>query len=92
MNSLKSLAINRGPVVGDDARFGIRIFLLGGLEDNLDIGLPHRLAQVPMHNRTAVAVQHAAEVVERARDVDVGNVDMPMLMRFPRLLEARPFQ
>ena len=48
------------PVVGDDPRLGLRIFLLGGLENDLDIDFPHRLAQVPLHDRTAVAVQHAA--------------------------------
>ena len=92
MNSLKSLAINCGPLSEMMRWFGVRVFLLGGLENDLDVGFPHRLAQVPVHDRAAVAVQHAAEVVEGARDVDVGNVDMPMLMRLGRLFEARPFQ
>ena len=39
----------------------------------------------------AEAIQHAAQVVKRPRDVEVGHVDMPMLMRLGRLLEAGPF-
>jgi hypothetical protein len=34
-----------------------------------------------MQEESAIAVQHAAQVVERARNVDVAHVDMPMLMR-----------
>ncbi len=43
--------------------------------------LGHRLAHLPVHDVPAVAVQHAAQIVERAADVDVGNIDVPVLMR-----------
>jgi hypothetical protein len=33
-----------------------------------------------MNQETAVAVQDAAQVVERRTDVQVGNFDMPMLV------------
>jgi len=34
-----------------------------------------------MDDRTAVAIQNAAQVVEGAAHVDVGNIDVPMLVR-----------
>src|ERR1035438_3315694 len=41
-----------------------------------------------MHDRTTVTVQNAAQVIEGPTEVDVGNIDMPMLMRLERLLKA----
>jgi len=41
-----------------------------------------------MHEETAEPVQNAAQVIERTAQVDVGNVDMPVLMRLQRLLET----
>src|SRR5271170_7333343 len=43
-----------------------------------------------MNDRTAVAVQNAAQIVERATHIDVGNIDVPVLMRTRRLLETGP--
>ena len=91
MNSLKSLAMNCGPLSEMIRGLASGYFSLARLQNDLDVGLGHRLAQIPVHDGAAVAVQHAAQVVERPADVDVGNVDMPMLVRLRRLLEARPF-
>jgi hypothetical protein len=44
-----------------------------------------------MNDRTAIAVQDAALIVEGAAHVDVGNIDMPMLVRLWWLLETGPF-
>ena len=44
-----------------------------------------------MYDRAAETIQHAAQVVECASDVDVAHVNMPMLMRLGRLLETAPF-
>ena len=44
-----------------------------------------------MHDVAAVAVQQRAEEVERASQVDVGDVHVPMPMRRERLHEAGPF-
>jgi hypothetical protein len=44
-----------------------------------------------MDDETAEAVQNAARVVEGAAHVDVGNIDMPMLMRLRWLLESSTF-
>ena len=61
------------------------------LQDDFDVRFGHRLPQIPVDDGTAVAVQNAAQVVERPADVDVGNVDVPVLMRLQRLLEAGAF-
>jgi len=39
--------------------------------------------------KTTVSIQHAAQVIERIRQVDVGNVEVPVLMRRERLFRAR---
>ena len=81
MNSLKSRAMNCGPLSEMIRGLASGYFSLARLQDDLDFRLGHRLAQIPMHDEAAVAVQHAAQVVERAADVDVGNIDVPMLVR-----------
>src|SRR6266853_3573437 len=44
-----------------------------------------------MHKGTAIAIQNTAQVIERAAHVDIGNIDVPVLVRMRWLLEARPF-
>lgn len=43
-----------------------------------------------MHDRPAEAVQHRAEVVERACHIDVGDINVPMLVRRRWLIEVGP--
>src|SRR5215472_3475586 len=75
-------------IVGDDSRLRFRVLLLSSLQDQCDISLSHGLTQIPMHEETTEPIQNAAQVIERAAQVDVGNVDMPVLMRLERLLET----
>ena len=77
-------------IVRDDAWLRFRVFFLGAFENDFDIRFPHRLTQIPMHEETAEPIQNAAQVIERAAQVDVGNVDMPVLVRLQRLLETTP--
>ncbi len=56
-------------VVGNDARPRFRVFLLGSLQNDLNVSLGHGLAQIPMHDESAIAVQYAAQIVERARNI-----------------------
>src|SRR5450631_196376 len=79
-------------VVGDDTRPCLRVLFLASLQNYLDVGLPHRLSQIPMHDRTTVPIQNAAQVIEGPAGVDIGNIDMPMLMWLERLLEAGSLQ
>ena len=66
--------------------------LAGPLDDRLDVGLGHALADLPVDDEPAVAVEEAAEVEERAGDVDVGDVDVPVLVSAQGLLEALPLE
>jgi hypothetical protein len=44
-----------------------------------------------MHDRTAIAVQNATRVLERATYIiDVGNINVPVLVRMRSLLETGP--
>src|SRR6202521_2709810 len=97
MNSLKSLAMNCGPLSEmsktratlRDPGPRFRVKFLGALQDDLDVRLGHRLPQIPVHDVATAAVVNAAQVVERPADVDVRHVDMPVLIRCQRLLKAR---
>ena len=91
MNSLKSLAMNCGPLSEMIRGPRYRILLFRALQYDLDVRLGHRLPDVPVHNMPAVAVQDAAQVVERPADVDVGHVDMPVLMRASGCSKPVPF-
>jgi hypothetical protein len=44
-------------VIGDDSRFGVRIFFQAALEDDLDVGFSHALAQFPMNDCARTAVE-----------------------------------
>src|SRR5271170_6344975 len=79
------------PVVGDDPRFCFRILLTGSLQDDFDFRFGHRFPQIPMDDRTAIAIQNAAQVIEGPAHIDVGNIDMPMLVRLEWLFEAGSF-
>ena len=78
------------PIVGDDPRFRFRIFFSRSLQNDFDFCFGHRFSQIPMDDRTAIAIQNAAQVVEGATHVAVGNIDVPVLMRMRRLLETGP--
>ena len=73
-----------------DPRFCFRVYLSGSLQNDFDFRFGHRFPQIPMDDRPAIAIQNAAQVVERAAHVDVGNIDVPVLVWLQWLLEARP--
>ncbi len=85
-NELLEVASNElRAIVGDDSRPRLRVLLLGSLQNHFDISFSHGLTQIPMHEETTEPIQNAAQVIESAAQVDVGNVDMPVLMRLQRL-------
>lgn len=57
-------------------------------EDALDVGLRHLLTDLPMHDGTAGSVEDRAQVVERATEVEVRDVNVPVLVRANRLDES----
>ena len=69
-----------GTVVGDEPGMLIRILLARPLEDDLHLGFLHGLADLPVHDKAAVAVEDAAQEEEGPADVEVGDVDVPVLM------------
>src|SRR3954451_24800147 len=91
MNSLKSRAMNCGPLSEMTRGFASRYFSLPPcrmISISASI-MDCRRSQCTMDRH--VAVQYAAQVRGRPRYVDIAHVDMPMLMRLRWLLEPRPF-
>ena len=41
----------------------------------------HAAEQLPVHDVATVTVEKRTQIVERTGDVDVGNIDVPMLVR-----------
>lgn len=76
-------------VLGDELRAIIRdnpgvcigVLLLCPLNDDAHIDLDHLLLDIPVHKEAAISVQKADQVKERAHDVQIRDIDMPMLMR-----------
>jgi len=78
-------------VVADDPRCCLRKLLSGPLDDRLHVLLGHAFADLPMHDKAAIAIQEGAEVVKRAAEIQVAYIDMPMLVRCERLHETGSF-
>src|SRR5712671_1330159 len=57
-------------------------------EDRLHLGFGHGLADLPVDEEPAVAVEDAAQEEECPADINIRDIDMPVLMRPRRLLEA----
>ena len=67
-------------VVGNDPRASFRVLFLRHLENDLDIGFFHLLANIPVNDRPTVAVQDRGDEVKRTADVQIGDIDMPVRM------------
>jgi hypothetical protein len=78
------------PVVRDNPGPLARKLLSSPLDDRLHLEFLHTIADLPVDDEPAVAVEDAAKEVERPADSDVGNIDVRVLMRPHRLLEALP--
>jgi transposase-like protein len=77
-----------GAVVGDGARLRAGVFLQAALEDELNVGLLHLFLDLPVDDEPAEAVEDGTEVVEGAGEIEIGDVDVPVLMGLERLGEA----
>ena len=62
------------------------------LRDDLDVGLGHGLPQLPGNDRARAAVEQRAEVEEGPGDVDIADIDVPVIMRGERLHKAGAFK
>lgn len=79
------------PVVADDPRRLAGELLARALHDDFRFRRGHPRADFPMHDEAAVAVEDRAQVVERAADVQVAEVDVPLVVRAGGLVEALAF-
>src|SRR3954453_19738968 len=83
-------------VPGDELRAVVRddpgplagVLLARPLDDRLHLGFGHGLADLPVDDEPAVAVEDAAQEEECPADINMRDIDMPVLMRQERLLEA----
>jgi len=75
-------------VVRDDPGLLAGILLPSPLDDRLHLGFLHGLADLPVDDEPAVAVEDAAQEEEGPADVEIGDIDVPVLMRPQGLLEA----
>src|SRR5579871_913249 len=75
-------------VVADDARAGVGEAFAGALQDGFHVDFLHLVADFPVDEEAAVAVEDRAQEVERAGDIEVADIDMPLLMRLEGLHEA----
>src|SRR5437773_7315116 len=78
-------------VVGDDAGRGAGVAFAGALQDGLHVGFGHFLADFPVDDGAAGAVENRAEEVEGAGDVEVADIDVPVFVGLHRLHEAGAF-
>ena len=80
-----------GAIVGDDARRFAWEFFAGALDDGFDIDFLHFLSDFPVDAEAAEAVEDRTEEVERPGDIEMADIDVPVIVRFQRLDEAGAF-
>lgn len=80
-----------GAVVSDDSGLHPGNLLPGSLDDDLYIGLPHVLSDLPVHHIAAVAIKDRTQVVEGPTNVDIADIYMSVLVWPGGLLEAFSF-
>jgi len=72
-------------VVRDDAWFCGRKLFHGALNNNFNIRLFHRFPQFPMNDETACSIQDGAKIIKCSADIEIGDINMPVLMSSQRL-------
>jgi hypothetical protein len=77
-------------IVADDSRPRIRVIFLRSLNNGFDVVLLHLRADIPVNDHSRVPIEDRNTEVERTANVEVRNVDMPMLMSLIGLGETAP--
>src|ERR1051326_774592 len=95
MNSLKSLAMNCGPLSDPWPRF--RVLLLRPLQDDLDVRLGHRFPQIPVDDVATAAVRRYASADElraagrtHGHDVCVDHHEGQPAVALQRVFQVEP--
>lgn len=81
-----------GSIVADDPGLVSRELFQGLLEHQFDLEFLHGFSEIPVNDESAHAVKDGDQEVERALDVDVGDIDMPVLMGLEGLHESGSLQ
>lgn len=79
------------PIIADDTWRNTWMFFQGCLADDLDIQLLHRITKFMMNDVPTVTIEHRNQKVERATDIDVRNVHVPVFVGRERLFESVSF-
>src|SRR5205823_3732293 len=74
-------------IVGDDPRVSLGKEFFIPLQDQFNVGFSHGGPDVPVNDATAEAIENAAEIVEGAAQIQIGDVHVPMLMQSHRRVE-----
>lgn len=69
--ALEIAALELRPLIADDPWAGLRMGLAGLLDDDLGVSLPHGRTDVPGQHAAGTAIEHSAEEVKGAADVQV---------------------
>ena len=88
---LKVLGNELWAIVGDDSWSGLGELFAGPLEDGFDVGFLHFFADFPVNDVSAEAVEDRALEVKSSRDIEVADIDVPVLMGQQRLLKSSSF-
>ena len=59
------------------------------LDDRFDVAFFHFRADLPVHDRSAATIEQAAKKEECPPNVDIGNVNVPVLVRTRAAAESR---
>ena len=91
MNSLKSLAMNCGPLSLMMRGVTPGKFSRARLDDGFHVDFLHFFTDFPVDDETAVAIEDGAQEIKRACDVEVADIHVPLLVRHQGLDEASAF-
>jgi hypothetical protein len=80
-----------GSVVADDAWVFAGELFAGALQDGFHVDFLHFVANLPVDDEAAVAVEDRTQEIKRTSDVEVADVHMPFLVRLQGLHEAGAF-
>ena len=80
-----------GAIVADDAWLGVGVCFAGALHNGFHVGFLHFLADFLVYDEAAAAIEEGAQKVKGPGDVEVTDIDVPVLVRLQGLDEARAF-
>ena len=87
---LEVLSDELGAIVADDSRPAIRVKLLRSLNNCFDVDLLHLRTNIPVNDHSRVPIEDRSTEVESTADVEMRNIDMPMLVSLLGLVETVP--